>query len=194
MATWTYPSVLSPSEQAARLVPEHHRAGDWFAAMQVLLAPFCRVDAELAGYVSQLVDRDRARGEALDAIGSWVGEVRGGMPEWEYRRIVLGAIAGSVARETWTWATARGIVVALSGDPNTTIISYGPCEWTATADVTTSLSDEFIRRADAVLARSTRPGWFYSMHLRPAGWLVLDGVPGADVGLASWYVAGTGGA
>ena len=195
MATYPYPPTLDPSD-LMRLVPPHVRGGGWGDFLRAIMDDVSSLDADVADTVSQYVYRETASGDVLDALGSWVGEARGGLAEDDYRRIVLGALSAVRCRQAWTWEAARAMLERLtSARPGElTLEAMAGCQTRALALVRYHPTDALLRRMDRVLARAHPPGWAWSLHLYPEGALLADDLPGADVGLASWYVSGVGGA
>jgi hypothetical protein len=194
--TYVYPPILDPVQSLADLPPHIRGTGLTEAMVRAGLEVLSRTDAEAADLVSQLVYPETATGATLDAVGTWVGEARGGMDDGSYRQIVLGALAAVVCRQAWRWDHARAMLLALTGAAADDLVMevLDGCQTRARALVRYHPTDLLVRRIDRVLARAHPPGWAWSLHMYPEGALIADEVPGADVGLASWYVAGTGGA
>lgn len=195
MTTYPYPSVLDPAD-LWRLLPPHVRGGGWGQMLRECMDEVSALDAEVADLVSQYVYRESASGAVLDALGSWVGEARGGLDESEYRQVVLGALSAVRCRQAWTWEAARAMLERLAAvrPEDLTLEMLAGCQTRAFGLVRYHPSDALVRRMDRVLARAHPPGWAWSLHLYPEGALIADEQPGADIGLASWYVSGTGGA
>lgn len=185
MASFAYPPLLSPVEHARDFLPPVLRTSPFFEWVQTLIAPFARVDAELAEYVSGLAYPALASGASLDALGSWVGEERGGLTEWEYRRIVLGALSARAARLEWTDATAIAFVEALTGSTGVTARTTSAGWLRLEAGLTWTPSIDWLTRASALARRTVRDGLMFEVVLVPAGGMIWTGSPGWNTGLWS---------
>jgi hypothetical protein len=190
VTSFAYPPLLSPLEHARDNLPPVLRTDPFFGYVQALIYPFARVDAELAEYVSGIAYPETATGEALAARASWVDEPRGGMDEFEWRRIVLGARSARNARRSWTDATALAMVEALFGDVSPTIRTAGAGSISIRARLRWTPTPEWIRRAEGVLRKGVKVGLMWEAIAYPEGAFIFDGLPGLDAGALSWYLSG----
>lgn len=194
--TFIYPPLLDPFELARDYSPPATRSGDWFAALQAFLGPFAQIDGEFATFIGGVSVPDLADGDALAALGSRVGEDQGGLTDPEYKRIVLGALAGTWARRSWTDAAAWAMWLALSGSDaaDASVTTSGAGYVTFRGLLRFTPSAEWVVRAGRVLRKSVRPGLQWEAFFALSGALIFDDTPGLDTGLLVWYATDEGGA
>jgi len=183
VASFAYPDLLSPLEHARSTLPPVLRTSPFFEWAQVLVAPFARVAAELAEYVSGLAYPRLATGDALAALASWVDEPRGGMDETEWRRLVLGAISARNSRANWTDDSARALVAEITQSPSV-VVDTSAAGWVRwRARLTWRPTQEWLTRASATVAKGVPGGLMFQAILVPDGAFRWNQEPGWNVGL-----------
>jgi hypothetical protein len=193
----TFPFVppLDPWELARELTPPSMASPGWLAFVAACLKPMCLASAEAAETARQVADPNQATGSRLDQIGTWVGQARDGLPEHEFRRIVVGALSARYAAERWTWSRALAMWLALTGaaEDEVTVRTLGPACVSVWARLKWTPTDGYVSRAGGIIASAVPDGIEWEASMVTDGWLVLGGTPGLDSGLLSWYIAGAGG-
>ena len=194
-ATFTFPEPLDPWQHAREMTPPSHGSDEWIGFVAAVLTPLALASQEVAETTRQIADPEQATGARLAAIGTWAGLTQGGLAEHEFRRIVVGSLTARYCAEQWTWSRARALWIALTGaaDGDVTVETLGPGCVSFTARIGWTPTDGYVARVGQILASAVRDGLDFEAFVVVDGWLVLDGSPGLDSGLLSWYTAGTGG-
>lgn len=180
-----YPPPLDPWALSRELVPPAHASEGWLAFVRAGLAPICRTSTEVAEVARQLADPEQARGEVLDAIGSWIGVQRGGLPDYEYRRLVVGGLAARQAATRWTHSRALAMWRDLTGDPDATVRTGAPGSVIMQARLAWTPSDSWVREAGRVVGRSIRLGLSAYAVVTVDGGMVWDAA-GSGWGSSLW--------
>lgn len=190
-----YPAVLDEVDLAADLTPPALYGSPWILLVRAIMRQLSAIDAVTSQWAAGLSDAEQATGAILDALGSRAGLVRGGLTEWEYRRLTVGALAARQARRDWTDAAALAMWRRLTGDASGTVETLAPGMVRFSAAVTWDPTPGWVLRAERVIRRAVPEGLLWSGVLVPsADPLLLDVEPGLDGPGLSWYLSGEGSA
>jgi len=144
----SYPYV-DHDEAAIGVLPgiaARDEAGTYFVEMTRQLS---YLDEDVAEIYEGLVDLELATGGVLDIAGDLAGEVRGGLEDFEYRRLIAGrriARAGAITAPR-VWAGWMALTLASGGR----LYELPPASVLLTADVTWIPSSTWLVRAGAVV-------------------------------------------
>lgn len=179
----SYPIIADWTTFTEDLAANTLRTDNSWNILSPSLAAFRNLDDTQAEILREM-DPTIAVADALDLCGSRIGETRGGLLDDEYRRIILGRQAASVANGTAAGIWAMWLAVTGARADQARMLRWGapdkPLVWLwATVDSAPSVT--FLRRAGAVVRDAVAFPMDVLAGIGLPSILLTDGLPGLDV-------------